>query len=338
MIIIHNPEPLPPSFTGTVLTIGNFDGVHLGHKTLLTQTANRARELALPSLAVTFEPHPQRFFQRGAYVPALTTFTRKAELVAECKIDCLYILPFDRDMANLQPEEFVKSYLVDKLRVKALVIGYNYALGKGRRGNWELLGQLGAEFGFTVQQIDPFLKNGAIVSSTRIRDLIAKGEVFEASRLLGHFHMVGGTVVHGFGRGSTLLGFPTANLKYDDVLLPRPGVYAAKARLLPPQNPTDYICAEYNLGAPGASLPTPDSCAFSASILPAVLNIGYNPTFAGRELTLEAHLLDFKADIYGRRLEVYFVQRLRDEVRFSHADELKQRITRDADLARQILA
>ncbi|MDP3427758.1 MAG: riboflavin kinase, partial [Humidesulfovibrio sp.] len=198
-------------------------------------------------------------------------------------------------------------YLVDGLALRELVIGYDYAMGKGRKGNFDLLSLLGQQYGFGVERLDPVIVGGAVVSSTRIRDLVQSGNVWEARPLLGRFFEVRGRVVDGMKRGASLLGFPTANIAYSDVLLPKPGVYAVWAVL-------------------------------DGQALPAVANVGNNPTFGDTGLTLEVHIMDFSRNIYGQTLGVQFVQRLRSERKFETIDALKARIGEDAQLGRIILA
>ncbi|MDO9083562.1 MAG: bifunctional riboflavin kinase/FMN adenylyltransferase, partial [Humidesulfovibrio sp.] len=217
------------------------------------------------------------------------------------------VLEFTRQMAALEPEEFVRRYLLTGLNMRELVIGYDYAMGKGRKGNFELLTQLGQQLGYGVERLDPVIVGGAVVSSTRIRDLVQSGNVWDARPLLGRFFEVKGLVVDGKKRGAALLGFPTANLAHEGVLLPKPGVYAVWALL-------------------------------EGEVLPAVANVGYNPTFGDTGLTLETHIMDFNRAIYGQTLGVQFVQRLRSERKFESLDALKARIGEDVRLGRIILA
>lgn len=207
----------------------------------------------------------------------------------------------------MSPEDFVRRILVDGLRVRELIIGYDYAFGKGRKGNFTLLSELGRQWGFAVEQMEPVMIDQVIVSSTRIRDLVEAGDVWAARSLLGRFYRVTGTVVHGQNRGGRLLGFPTANVHLVDELFPKTGVYCCWAEL------DDHIH-------------------------PAVANIGYNPTFGNDVLSVEVHILDLQADLYGRELKVHFVQRLRGERKFSGLEELKAQIGKDIALGRTILA
>jgi riboflavin kinase/FMN adenylyltransferase len=211
------------------------------------------------------------------------------------------------DMAKLTPEKFIKKYLLDSLNMKEMIVGYDYHLGKGRAGNFETLTELGIKHGFTVDRLDPVSIEDAVVSSTRIRDLVQAGKVWAVRPLLGRFYQVKGEVIHGMNRGGRLLGFPTANLKLVDELFPKPGVYATWVE----------VDNHVHMG---------------------VANIGKNPTFGNDALSVEAHILDFDGDLYGGNIRIHFVQRIRDEKKFSGLDELKARIGKDIDLGRQILS
>ncbi|MEG6552015.1 bifunctional riboflavin kinase/FAD synthetase [Desulfocurvibacter africanus] len=308
MITVNSIDEISLALEGSCATIGNFDGVHKGHQRLISMTAQRALERGLTSVVVTFEPHPLRFFTGRKSPPSITLLPQKLELIAALGPQVTLVLPFNRELAALEPEAFVRRYLVDGLRVKELFIGYDYAFGKGRLGNYGLLTLLGQEHGFAVEQIDPVIVGEAIVSSTRVRDMVESGRVWEAHDLLGRFYQVRGMVIHGRKRGGDLLGFPTANLEPYDELLPKPGVYAV------------WVETEY----PG-------------ELRRGVANIGHNPTFGENALSVEAHILDYKAQLYGREIRIHFVQRIRDERKFSGPQELVARINEDVRLSRQIL-
>lgn len=310
MIVVHSPAELLGALSESVVTIGNFDGVHLGHQRLIGLAVQRARSQRRLSIVTTFEPHPLRFLSGRKTPPFITNLDRKLEHMAELGPEVALVLPFDRALASMEPEDFVARILVEGLHMKDLVIGYDYAFGKNRRGDHALLSRLGQEHGYTVEQLDPVIIHGAVVSSTRIRDLLQAGRVWEASQLLGRFYRLSGPVVRGAGRGATLLGFPTANVEPCEELVPLPGVYAALAEL--------------------------DSSR--GQVLQAVVNIGVNPTFGPGQQTVEAHLLDFRGDLYGRSMDLQFVQRLRDEKKFSGPEELKARIAEDVALGRRVLS
>lgn len=291
---------------GSCVTIGNFDGVHLGHQALLHRTKERARELGLASIVVTFDPHPLRVI-RGQTPPFITLIDQKMRLLSAIGLDHTVCLTFSREMAGLSPEEFVQLYLVQGLKTKALIIGHDYVFGKDQRGNYNLLKELGQRHGFVVEKIDPIYKNGDVVSSTRIRNLVQAGRVEEARPLLGRYYQVSGTVIEGHKRGGPVLGIPTANLKLVDELFPQPGVYA--------------VWAEWE-----------------DEILPAVANVGHNPTFGNDALSVEVHILDFDRDLYGAQVRVNFVKHIRPEQKFSGIEELKEQIFKDIAVAREMLS
>ncbi|MFO7717066.1 MAG: bifunctional riboflavin kinase/FAD synthetase [Desulfohalobium sp.] len=291
---------------GSCATIGNFDGVHIGHQALLCRVIECGRNHHLPSVAVTFDPHPLRVLL-GKTPPFITLTDQKIEVMEKLGLEFMLCLPFTREMAALEPEQFVQTILVKGLNLKHLVIGYDYAFGKKRRGDFSLLQNLGTKYGFTAEQIGPVQKNGDIVSSTRIRELVENGQVREAYPLLGRWYRVVGNVVQGRNRGGRLLGFPTANLKLLDELAPQPGVYAVWAE-------------------------------FQGQAYTAVANIGYNPTFGNEALSVEVHIMDFDQDIYDRELRVHFVERLRSERKFESLDALMEQIFKDIETGREILA
>ena len=291
---------------GSVITIGNFDGVHLGHQALIKSVLDKAAELKLCSAAVTFSPHPLQVLIGPQAPPMINSNVLRMEYLASLGLDYTLMLEFTPELASLEPEEFVRRYLVEACAMRHLVVGYDYSFGRGRRGNFQLLSELGAQYGFNVEQAQPVLLDGKVVSSTRIREDVSAGRVAEAAKLMGRFYALEGEVVHGFKRGAALLGFPTANIKLDNPLLPECGVYACFAKL-------------------------------ENKILPAVANVGYNPHFGNEKLSLECHILDFSADLYGQTLRVSFVQRLRNEEKFSGIDALIAQIKADIAEARPLL-
>ncbi|WP_319468302.1 bifunctional riboflavin kinase/FAD synthetase [uncultured Pseudodesulfovibrio sp.] len=307
MIIVRNIEELEDVIAGSCVTIGNFDGVHKGHQKLIQLACSRAKAQGLVSVVVTFDPHPLRVLRDDRTPPFITLTEQKLELISQYGPQVCLLLEFNMDMARLAPEDFVKKYLLDGLNMKEMIVGYDYHLGKGRAGNFETLKELGAKHNFSVDRLDPVSIEDAVVSSTRIRDLVQAGHVWPVRHLLGRFYQIKGEVVHGMNRGGRLLGFPTANIKLVDELFPKPGVYAIWVEL--------------------------DNKAYMG-----VANIGKNPTFGNDALSVEAHIIDFEGDIYGRDIRVHFVQRIRDEKKFSGIDELKERIATDTALGRQILS
>ncbi|GAB6111558.1 bifunctional riboflavin kinase/FAD synthetase [Desulfomicrobium escambiense] len=301
------PDQIGGLEKGSCVTIGNFDGVHIGHQRLIARVRDLAAGLGVPSVVITFEPHPLRFFTGKKTPPFITLYEQRAELIKALGIDHLLCLEFNQELASMDPAEFVRRILVEGLQVRELVIGYDYAFGKGRAGNYGLLTVLGKQWGFGVEQLEPVMVDQAIVSSTRIRDLVEAGDVWAAKPLLGRFYRVSGAVVHGQNRGGRLLGFPTANVHLVDELFPKTGVYCCWAEL-------------------------------DGQVHQAVANIGYNPTFGNDVLSVEVHVLDLDRDLYGKTLKVHFVQRLRGERKFSSLDELKSQIGKDVALGRTILA
>ncbi len=306
MKISRSLEELSQQLSASCVTIGNFDGVHIGHQQLIKKTKTKAKTLGIPSVVVTFDPHSLRVLVDSKTPPFITLTEQKIELISKLDIDYLFCLPFNKEIARLEPEEFVYTYLVQGLKTRELLVGYDYAFGKGRKGNFQLLKKLGGKWGFRVEQLPPVMYDGAIVSSTRIRDLVKAGLVWQARPLLGRFYQVRGKVIEGKKRGGKLLGFPTANIQLKDELFPKTGVYAVWVEVL------DLIKA-------------------------GVANIGYNPTFGNDYLSVEVHIFDFKENIYGKKIKVHFVQRLRDEKKFNSLEELTAQIQKDALLAKEIL-
>ena len=305
-MVVKDINELRDRIFASCATIGNFDGVHLGHQKLIARVRDRARILKISSVVITFDPHPLRVLVDKKTPPFITLTEQKLELISKLEVDYVLCIKFTKDLAALKPEEFVQKYLVNGLKLKELIIGYDYAFGKGRRGNFELLNKLGEKFGFAVEQLSPVMVDGAIVSSTRIRDMVQAGMVWEARKLLGRFYRVQGKVITGQKRGGPLLGFPTANICLKDELFPKTGVYAVWAEVL-------------------------------GQVYPGVANIGYNPTFGKDYLSVEAHILNFKQNIYGQDIRVHFVQRLRSEKKFSGLNELKKQIQADIELGQKIL-
>ena len=305
-MVVKDINELRDRIFASCATIGNFDGVHLGHQKLIARVRDRARILKISSVVITFDPHPLRVLVDKKTPPFITLTEQKLELISKLEVDYVLCIKFTKDLAALKPEEFVQKYLVNGLKLKELIIGYDYAFGKGRRGNFELLNKLGEKFGFAVEQLPPVMVDGAIVSSTRIRDMVQAGMVWEARKLLGRFYRVQGKVITGQKRGGPLLGFPTANICLKDELFPKTGVYAVWVEVL-------------------------------GQIKPGVANIGYNPTFGNDYLSVEVHILDFKQNIYGQAIRVHFVQRLRSEKKFADFNELKKQIQADIELGQKIL-
>lgn len=302
---LHHLEPLRE---GCVLTIGNFDGLHLGHQRVIEAVAARGSRLQLPTVAMVFEPQPLEYFL-GDHAPSrLTRLREKAIQFAKLPIDQLLVLPFNRALADYDAEQFIRDILVAKLNVKHLVIGDDFHFGKARRGNFALLQHRGQEYGFVVESTDSYQIDGLRISSTLIRDALGEGDLPQAKALLGRDYSVCGRVAHGDKRGREL-GFPTANLKMFRKNTPLVGVFAVTMTGLDGQE------------------------------LHGVANLGNRPTVdGGAKAVLETHLFDFNQDIYGRYVEVHFKARLRDEVRFDSLAALRAQISRDVAAARAYFA
>ena len=294
----------PANGKKSCVTIGNFDGVHRGHQLLVRETLQHCRKRDLDCVAVTFWPHPRALFS-GHKMPPLADLQTRRKLLGGLGVQYLLELTFTREIAALSPEEFYLNYLAP-LEMDTLVVGYDFCLGKGRSGDFAALSALGRTHGFAVYQVPPLLLDDRPISSTRIRKAIEEGDMGLASSMLGRPHGLFGLVIHGQGRG-TGLGFPTANLQPADVLLPPDGVYA-----------TRVTCRD--------------------QVYAAVTNIGFTPTFGGRERTIESFLLDRDINLYGQRIQVDFLERLRSEKRFDSVSELTAQIARDVEQGRAINA
>lgn len=291
----------------TVLTIGKFNGMHLGHQHLLAQVVTRAHEIGGQSAALTFEPHPTLVLQPEHQRVYLAPEDERLQIIAAAGIDHLIILPFDQPLMRLTAEEYMGN-LCARINLRELWVGPDLRVGYRRQGTVEVLSELGRQFGYTVHPIEKLLVDGAPVSATRVRELLQNGAVAQIPALLGRPFAVVGQVVRGDQRGRTI-GFPTANIAVaPNDLLPADGVYACLVTL-------------------------PDGTEHSA-----VTNVGVRPTFGTLNRTVEAHLLDWSGDLYDQRLRVVFVERIRGEQKFSGIDELKAQIARDADRARELLS
>jgi riboflavin kinase/FMN adenylyltransferase len=289
------------------ITIGNFDGVHMGHRALLAGTRAAADRLGGDAVAMTFEPHPAAFLAPDKVPPRLSSPARKQELLAAAGIDVALIESFDAHFARLSADDFTRQVLHEILQVEHVVVGHDFGYGSNRSGNIQSLQQAGESLGFTVEVISPVEVDGQRVSSSAIRKALIEGNLASANALLGRPYDVDGTVVRGAGRGREF-GVPTANVDCSAVLLPRPGIYATQVQIL--GEPERYMAAT---------------------------SLGTNPTFKeGGALTLEANLLDFDRDLYGQMLRVFFVERLRDEERYDDVDALLAQIHKDIEQTRRI--
>jgi len=285
-----------------VVALGTFDGVHLGHRAILGTALARAREIGVEALACTFDPHPMEILQPDRAPRPITPFDERLALIGEAGIDTVVVLPFTRELSAVEPEAFVKDVLLERLHAREVVVGYNHRFGRGARGDPRLLEGLAEQFGFRAHVVPPMTVDGVAVSSSEIRAALQRGDVAGAARALGRPYAIAGPVTSGAGRGRTL-GFPTANIDPDRPLLVPRGVYRGR------------VIVE---GRPHA----------------AVVNVGVRPTFDETVLAVEAHLLDFAGDLYGRHVRLEFVDRVRDEMRFPSVEELKAQVMRDIATAR----
>jgi len=304
--IVRSLNALQPPSGGSVVTIGNFDGIHLGHREIFRRVVGTARACQAHATVITFEPHPLRLLAPEKAPPRINTPVEKVRLIRASCIDLLVILPFTRRLAALPAAAFVERILVEKLAVRHLVIGYDYAFGRNREGDGAFLAAAAQRYGFTLEVLEPLQSGAEVYSSTRIRQTLLRGDVAGVVGVLGRHFTLDGTVISGDGRGRQL-GFPTANLATRKELLPAPGVYAVKVR-------------------------------HGHRMYDAVVNLGLRPTFAGTTPSLEIHLLDFSGNLYGQHLRLYFIARLRDEQRFASVDALQVAIRDDIARARAILA
>ncbi len=307
MQVFENPEALPPPLRGGVIAVGNFDGVHPGHAQLIRTATGRARAEGRPAGVLTFEPHPKAVFKPDSAPFRLTPWPVKRRLLAELGLDFAVVLTFDRDFASRTAETFIDKTLVEALGVGHVVVGYDFCFGRGRAGTGETLIEAGKTRGFGVTRVEKINgADGEAFSSSRIRHLIAEGDVRSAARLLGRPFEVEGVVESGDRLGREL-GFPTANLRLGQTLQPAFGIYAAQALV-------------------------------DGRWRDAAVSLGVRPTVADRGVLLEAHLLDFAGDLYGKTLRIRLIDYLRPEAKFADLDALKRQIAEDCRQARARLA
>jgi riboflavin kinase/FMN adenylyltransferase len=302
MRIVRGLESYPPDGAPSVVALGVFDGVHRAHRAILGAAVERGRGLGVQALACTFDPHPMEILQPERAPIPLTTIPERLDLMAETGLDGAVVIAFTRALAAMEPEAFVKDVLVERLKAREVVVGFNHRFGRGARGDAAMLDNLGDRLGFRAHVVEPLRIDGVPVSSTEVRAALQRGDLALAERFLGRPYSVGGSVVHGAGRGRTL-GFPTANVQPDRPVLVPAGVY------------------ECDLVLGGVSHH-------------AVVNIGVRPTFGEATTTVEAHVLDFAGDMYGRHVELRFHERLRPERKFGSVEELKAQIADDIKQAR----
>jgi riboflavin kinase / FMN adenylyltransferase len=305
MRTVRGLESYPPDVGPTVVALGAFDGIHLGHRAILGTAVERGRARGARVVACTFDRHPMEVLNPPRAPVALTTLDEQLTLIAETGVDLTLVLAFTPELAEVEPEAFTKDVIVGRLHAHEVVVGDNHTFGRGARGNAALLEEIGEPLGLRTHVVPPLLVDGVPVSSSQIRTVLREGDVVRAARYLGRPYSIAGTVTHGDARGRTI-GFPTANLAPERPLLVPIGVYACRAEVD---------------GEPHR----------------AVVNVGVRPTFGDNALAIEAHLLDVAEDLYGRSLRLEFIARLRGERKFSGIDELRAQIARDVEAARQAL-
>ncbi|HSB32546.1 MAG TPA: bifunctional riboflavin kinase/FAD synthetase [Candidatus Sulfobium mesophilum] len=306
MILITDLKNIEKKFNKSILTLGNFDGLHIGHQELVRMIISRAKEVGALSMVVTFRPHPLKILAPEKCPPLISIYEEKIRLFEKLGIDVLVKIPFTVEFSTMSPEDFVRDILCGILGASEIFVGYNYRFGKGREGDIRKLRSLGEKYGFAVREVTQVAVDGEVISSTKIRTLIKEGDVEHAAKLLGRAYAIAGIVVRGDGRGKGL-GFPTANIAPKHALVPPDGVYAV--RLLVREKVYDGIA-----------------------------NIGLRPTFNKKTLAIEVNIFNFNEDIYGEDISLYFIKKLRDEKKFKGADALVTQIQSDIEIAREILA
>jgi len=305
MKIVRGTKNISGPFTYPVVALGNFDGVHVGHQILFKKAAEIASKKKGTSIAFTFEPHPLKVIAPEKVPPLLTHFHKKMELIEACNIDSVICADFTRQFADQRPRDFSENILKGKIGAKEVVVGFDYAFGRGREGTIPYLKKMGEEFGFVVHVVDPFQLDGLTVSSSHVRELIEAGNMESARKFLGRHYSIVGPVISGHKTGQAI-GFPTANIDTSKVQIPGTGVYAVR-----------MIYQNNSFGA--------------------VANIGFNPTFHRDRLSVEVHIFDFNQVIYGKEVEVEFISRIRSEIEFKSKDELVVQIKKDIEAAKVLL-
>ena len=307
MRLLHDLDNLPDQLRGGAVTIGNFDGVHIGHISLFQRVGKLAEKLRGESLVITFNPHPIKVLCPCNGPPLITPHEQKLQLIEKAGIDVFIVIEFSQKFAQMSAHDFVHKIIHEKIGARAIVVGPDYRFGHKREGDIPLLKQMGEVLDFEVQVVTDLTVNGREVSSSTIRKFVIAGDLKSARQMLGRDYQVAGQVAPGRDRGGRLLGFPTANLKLIDELTPGPGVYATEV----------FVDGNRYAGA---------------------TNIGYSPTFDDHVFSVEVHILDFNENIYGQNIQVNFVKRIRDEEKFSNISELSDQIKKDIEKALKILS
>jgi riboflavin kinase/FMN adenylyltransferase len=307
---IHSDIIHLPAFRNAVVTIGTFDGVHLGHRTIIRQLVSESRRVDGESVIITFHPHPRKVVRENAdKTELLTSVEERALLMGELGVDNLVVVPFTREFSEQSPEEYIQSFLYERFKPKVVIIGYDHRFGKERAGDYKLLEEYSAKGLFDLKEISQQVIAESAISSTRIRQALKHGDVMLANELLGYDFFFEGIVTRGDQRGRTI-GFPTANLQImsEDKLVPANGVYAVQVQKIEPGS--------------------------SKALSKGMMNIGVRPTVDGTKKTIEVHLFDFDGDLYGTKLRVHLKRFLRPEIKFSSLDDLKEQLAKDEADAR----
>jgi riboflavin kinase/FMN adenylyltransferase len=308
MELYRNLADIKKPSADSYVTVGNFDGVHLGHQMLFSEVVTNAYNNKGTSVVVTFDPHPLQVLRPEIGIKLISTYEQKVELISYAGIDVLVVIPFTREFATTSAESFVDDILIRTIGVKELVVGYDYAFGKGRQGNIEFLKEQGEQKGFPVSVVEPFYVDDMLASSTKVRELVNEGRMMDVKKLLGRSYQIRGMVQEGKKRGGPVVGFPTANLHIsEEDLCPRHGVYVTQV-------------------------------VYDGKCYGGVLNIGYNPTFGGNQLSVETHIFDFNQEIYGKKIKINLLKFLRGEQKFSGPAELADQIKEDIRQAKKILS
>ncbi len=290
-------------YPGPVLTIGNYDGVHVGHKRIIERVVEKAREISGTPMLMTFAPHPHSVLKPDSYIRLITPLHLKERLIADSGIEIMLVVPFDGHLRSLSPESFIEDILIGTLGIAGVIVGYDFRFGKGGAGDIGMLRDFARKKGFYFDVVEAITIDGEKIGSNRIRRLIMEGDVKRANQLLDRLHMVEGVVVHGVSRGKDM-GFPTINFETVFELIPGNGVYITEV-------------------------------GFDGRKWPSVTNIGFNPTFDGKKLLVETHILNYSGDLYDRDVVIYFHDRIREERKFKDIVELKERIATDVSIARE---
>ncbi len=297
MEVIHGLEKFPSLSDHSIVAIGNFDGIHLGHHKILQCLEKKAKEYGLFSLVLTFFPHPGKILGKNG-IKMIQNLDQKIKKIKKYDIQTLLILSFDEQFASLAGQDFIQKIVLNTLKAAAVIVGENFHFGKKREGDVALLHRLSSRFNFRICSVPSVVKNGDIVSSSLIRSLLQEGKIKKANRLLGRSYEIDGEVIKGKSRGK-ILGFPTANIETENDIIPQ-GVFITQTRI-------------------------------GSKIFQSMSNIGKQPTFNQHDLNIESHIIDFEGDLYGKRIGIYFLQKIRDEIKFSSPDELTGQLEKDLE-------